>query len=108
MRLHPGREIESTVDNPLAPPHERLHEAVRALPSPSSAWIYRPSVLVERLAALRAALDGHVILRTPTGSNAPPAASSPPPVPPARPASRSPGPRRRLRTSPRPRPARSR
>ena len=62
MRLHPGQEVESMVDNPLAPVDASLHEAVRALPSPSSAWIHRPGVLVERLAALRSALEGHVIL----------------------------------------------
>ncbi|MCC3763235.1 type III PLP-dependent enzyme [Glycomyces sp. TRM65418] len=41
---------------------ERIEAAVRALPSPSSAWIYDPSALVDRLASLREALAGHTIL----------------------------------------------
>jgi diaminopimelate decarboxylase len=39
-----------------------LEAAVRALPSPSSAWIYDPSVFASRLALLREALAGHTIL----------------------------------------------
>ena len=68
MRLHPGTAIETLVDNPFATPrrpvfdHAALDAAVRALPSPSSAWIYQPSVFTERLASLREALDGHLIL----------------------------------------------
>ncbi|MFC3494067.1 IucA/IucC family protein [Glycomyces rhizosphaerae] len=68
MRLHPGEEIETLVDNPLAKPrkpildHPALDEAVKALPSPSSAWIYDPAAFTARLAGLREALAGHTVL----------------------------------------------
>jgi len=39
-----------------------LTDAVRALPSPSSAWIYDPAAFTDRLALLRKALAGHTIL----------------------------------------------
>ncbi|WP_030156115.1 hypothetical protein [Glycomyces sp. NRRL B-16210] len=39
-----------------------LEAAVRALPSPSSAWIYDPAAFAARMARLRQALPGHTIL----------------------------------------------
>jgi diaminopimelate decarboxylase/siderophore synthetase component len=63
MRLHPGEERETPVDNPLARVHEHptLDRHVRALQSPASAWIYDPAGAAAFLESLREAL-GHTVL----------------------------------------------
>jgi diaminopimelate decarboxylase len=65
MRLHPGEEIETPVDNPLAGhrihEHPTLDRHVRALRSPASAWIYDPAGTTAYLESLRETL-GHTVL----------------------------------------------
>ncbi|GAA2145874.1 IucA/IucC family protein [Glycomyces algeriensis] len=65
MRLHPGEEIETIVDNPLATArvhaHPTLDRHVRALQSPASAWIYDPAGVTAFLGSVREAL-GHTVL----------------------------------------------
>lgn len=65
MRLHPGEEIETTVDNPLASArihaHPTLDRHVRALQSPASAWIYDPAGVTAYLHSVRETL-GHTVL----------------------------------------------
>ncbi|MDA1360178.1 hypothetical protein O1R50_11105 [Glycomyces luteolus] len=66
MRLHPGEEIETLVDNPLANArvhqHPTLDRHVRALRSPASAWIYDPAGVTAFLESLREHLSGHTVL----------------------------------------------
>ncbi|MFG3342074.1 IucA/IucC family protein [Glycomyces sp. NPDC048151] len=63
MRLHPGEEVETPVDNPMARVHGHpaLDRHVRALATPASAWIYDPAGVRASLEVLREAL-GHTVL----------------------------------------------
>lgn len=56
----PSRDGASDRDAPGPP--EAVVAAVRALPSPSSAWIYDPGAFAAQMANLREALPGHTIL----------------------------------------------
>ncbi|MEV3936189.1 IucA/IucC family protein [Glycomyces sp. NPDC049804] len=63
MRLHPGEEIETPVDNPLARAHDHptLDRHVKALAAPASAWIYDPAGVGAHLEDLRERL-GHTVM----------------------------------------------